>query len=78
MLHAVVALMIETRVIVRRTFNVTASVFRYRRAEAVGDKISLLTASDSNSRVVTSFTKAYVNPRYQFIYFCVCRSPIAF
>jgi len=36
---------------------------RYRRAEALGNKISLLTASDSNSRAVTSFTKAYVNPR---------------
>jgi len=36
--------------------------FRYRRAEALADKISVYTQSDSNGLVTTSFTKAFFNP----------------
>jgi len=36
---------------------------RYRRAEALGDKISVFTHSDSDGRGRTSFTKAFFNPK---------------
>lgn len=36
---------------------------QYRRAEALGDKISVFTHSDSDGRGRTSFTKAFFNPK---------------